>query len=37
MLLFMYAMPRGVVGSLGPWIARSMRLIQPSRPDIQSK
>ncbi|HYA07008.1 MAG TPA: branched-chain amino acid ABC transporter permease [Xanthobacteraceae bacterium] len=22
MLIFMYAMPRGVVGSLGPWIAR---------------
>jgi branched-chain amino acid transport system permease protein len=22
MLLFMYAMPRGVVGSLGPWLAR---------------
>ncbi|HML08945.1 MAG TPA: branched-chain amino acid ABC transporter permease [Xanthobacteraceae bacterium] len=25
MLLFMYAMPRGVVGTLGPWLARSMR------------
>ena len=37
MLLFMYAMPRGVVGSLGPWLARSMRLIQPHRPDIQNK
>jgi hypothetical protein len=22
MLVFMYAMPRGVVGSLGPWLAR---------------
>ena len=22
MLLFMYAVPRGVVGSLGPWLAR---------------
>jgi branched-chain amino acid transport system permease protein len=25
MLLFMYAMPRGVVGTLGPWIARSIK------------
>ncbi|HKM87616.1 MAG TPA: branched-chain amino acid ABC transporter permease [Xanthobacteraceae bacterium] len=27
MLLFMYAMPRGVVGSLGPWLARSMQQV----------
>jgi branched-chain amino acid transport system permease protein len=26
MLLFMYAMPRGVVGSVGPWLARLKRL-----------
>ena len=25
MLIFMYAMPRGVVGSLGPWVARSLQ------------
>jgi branched-chain amino acid transport system permease protein len=25
MLFFMYAMPRGVVGSFGPWLARLMR------------
>lgn len=25
MLLFMYAMPRGVVGSLGPWLGRLLR------------
>jgi branched-chain amino acid transport system permease protein len=31
MLLFMYAMPRGVVGSLGPWFARSMQRIRPRR------
>jgi branched-chain amino acid transport system permease protein len=29
MLLFMYAMPRGVVGSLGPWFAWSMQKIRP--------
>jgi len=29
MLLFMYAMPRGVVGTLGPWLARSMQQIRP--------
>ena len=31
MLLFMYTMPRGVVGTLGPWLARSIRQIQPHR------
>ena len=35
MLLFMYAMPGGVVGSLGPWLARpkqsSAGMIQPCR------
>jgi branched-chain amino acid transport system permease protein len=25
MLLFMYTMPRGVVGSLGPWLTRLMQ------------
>jgi branched-chain amino acid transport system permease protein len=25
LLLFMYVMPRGVVGTLGPWLARSMQ------------
>ena len=29
MLLFMYAMPRGVVGSLAPWFARLLRQNQP--------
>ncbi len=29
MLLFMYAMPRGVVGSLGPWLLRALRHIGP--------
>ncbi len=29
MLLFMYAMPRGVVGSLGPWLRRLLRRIRP--------
>jgi len=28
MLIFMYSMPRGVVGSLAPWLARGMRRIQ---------
>ena len=27
MLLFMYAMPQGVVGSLGPWVARLKRQV----------
>lgn len=31
MLLFMYTMPRGVVGSLGPWLARLMRYVSPRR------
>ena len=31
MLLFMYAMPRGVVGSLAPWLARSMQRLLPHR------
>ena len=29
MLLFMYSMPHGVVGSLGPWINRALRRIAP--------
>jgi branched-chain amino acid transport system permease protein len=29
MLLFMYAMPHGVVGSLGPWLARLTQRIAP--------
>ena len=29
MLLFMYLMPHGVVGSLGPWINRALRRIAP--------
>jgi len=31
MLLFMYAMPRGVVGSLGPWLARQALHIQAQK------
>jgi branched-chain amino acid transport system permease protein len=31
MLLFMYAMPRGVVGTLGPWLARTMQQIKLHR------
>jgi branched-chain amino acid transport system permease protein len=31
MLLFMYLMPRGVVGSLGPWVNRALRRITPHR------
>jgi branched-chain amino acid transport system permease protein len=31
MLLFMYLMPRGVVGSLGPWINRALQRITPHR------
>ena len=37
MLLFMYAMPRGVVGSLGPWVARSMRQIEQHRVGFRRK
>ncbi len=29
MLLFMYLMPRGVVGSLGPWINRALQRMMP--------
>ena len=31
MLLFMYAMPRGVVGTLGPWLTRWMQHIRMRR------
>jgi branched-chain amino acid transport system permease protein len=31
MLLFMYLMPRGVVGSVGPWISRTWQWIAPWR------
>jgi len=31
MLLFMYAMPRGVIGSLQPWLDRLVRQLQPHR------
>jgi branched-chain amino acid transport system permease protein len=31
MLLFMYAMPHGVVGSLRPWVAKLMQRIAPQR------
>jgi hypothetical protein len=31
MLLFMYAMPRGVVGSLGPWVDWLMHRIKSHR------
>ncbi len=31
MLLFMYLMPRGVVGSLRPWINRTLQRIMPHR------
>ena len=31
MLLFMYSMPRGVVGSLRPWINRTLQRIMPHR------
>ena len=31
MLVFMYAMPRGVVGSLGPWLARQARHMQAQK------
>jgi len=37
MLLFMYAMPRGVVGSLGPWVVWSMQHIQQHRVGFQRK
>jgi hypothetical protein len=31
MLLFMYAMPHGVVGSLGPWLTQMMQRLRPQR------
>jgi branched-chain amino acid transport system permease protein len=31
MLLFMYVMPRGVVGTLGPWLARAMQQFRSAR------
>ena len=34
MLIFMYAMPRGVVGSLAPWVARSLQRF--ARPRVSS-
>jgi branched-chain amino acid transport system permease protein len=37
MLLFMYAMPYGVVGTLGPLLARSMQRIQARRPALVGK
>jgi branched-chain amino acid transport system permease protein len=30
MLMFMYLMPRGVVGTLGPWLAQSRKSLLPS-------
>jgi branched-chain amino acid transport system permease protein len=37
MLLFMYAMPRGVVGSLGPWVARLMQQLERHRVGVRRK
>jgi len=34
MLLFMYAMPHGVVGTLESWLVRSVRQIQMRRPNL---
>jgi branched-chain amino acid transport system permease protein len=31
MLVFMYLMPRGVVGTLGPWLARAMQQFRSAR------
>jgi branched-chain amino acid transport system permease protein len=31
MLLFMYVMPRGVVGTLGPWLARAIQRFRSAR------
>jgi branched-chain amino acid transport system permease protein len=31
MLLFMYVMPRGVVGTLGPWLAHAMQRFRSAR------
>jgi branched-chain amino acid transport system permease protein len=36
MLLFMYLMPHGVVGSLGPWISRATRRIASARPTFDN-
>jgi branched-chain amino acid transport system permease protein len=33
MLAFMYAMPRGVVGSVGPWFAQLARKIEAQKPN----
>jgi branched-chain amino acid transport system permease protein len=35
MLLFMYVMPRGVVGTLGPWIARWLKRLAPQRAGLK--
>jgi branched-chain amino acid transport system permease protein len=35
MLLFMYAMPRGVVGTLGPWIARWLKRLAPQHAGLK--
>src|SRR5580700_2345985 len=39
MLVFMYAMPRGVVGSIGPWLARLTEYVQAhsSRQKMQTE
>lgn len=37
MLLFMYAMPHGVVGTLGPLLARSMQRIRARRPALEGR
>jgi branched-chain amino acid transport system permease protein len=37
MLLFMYAMPHGVVGTLGPLLTRSMLRIQARWPALIGK
>jgi branched-chain amino acid transport system permease protein len=37
MLVFMYAMPRGVVGTLGPWIVRPMQQILPHHATAKEK
>jgi branched-chain amino acid transport system permease protein len=34
MLLFMYAMPHGVVGTLESWLVRSVRQLQARRPNL---
>jgi branched-chain amino acid transport system permease protein len=37
MLLFMYAMPRGVIGSLGPWVARLTRHFERRRTGLRGR